>query len=205
MSIKRYRRYLLLLLLLLAKHVRAQVSVEQYSYFGAEQPLTWVPIVHYQSPGNWHTEMRYNYEDNRTMSLYTGRTFAHDGNRLSYAITPMVGGVVGEFKGGSMGLNLEVNYTNLFFESQSQYSFGLDGESLDFIYAWSDLGYQMRPWLYGGVSAQHTYYCRDKSNEIDPGLFLGVEFGAWSFPLYGLASSDNGLVFVLGVNFSPGK
>jgi hypothetical protein len=194
-----------LLLLLLARHVRAQVSIEQYHYFGTEQPLVWAPIVHYQNPGNWYAEIRYNYEDNRTLSLYTGRTFAHDGRRLSYSVTPLVGGVVGKFKGGSAGLNLELDFMNLFFESQSQYSFGLDGESADFIFSWSELGYRLQPWLFGGLSAQHTFLYQDESNLLEPGIFLGVEFGAWTFPLYSFASPGSDPLFVLGINFNPGK
>jgi hypothetical protein len=192
-----------MLLLLALKLAGAQVSLDQYYYFGADQTLMWAPIARYQSPGDWHAEMRYNYEDNRTLSLYAGKTFAREGSRLSYSITPLIGGVVGKFKGGSMGLNLTLNYNNLFFESQSQYSFDLNGESMDFLYAWSEVGYQMRPWLFGGVSAQNTYLCQDESRLFNPGIFLGVELGAWSFPLYSFASADGDPYFVLGINFKP--
>ena len=192
-----------MLLLLALKLAGAQVSVEQYHYVGAGQPLMWCPIVHYRSPTDWYAEMRYNYEDNRTLSLYTGRTFAHEGGRLSYSATPLVGGVVGRFKGGSVGLNLTLDFNNLFFESQSQYSFGVDGESPDFLFAWSEVGYQMRPWLFGGVSAQNTYLCQDESQLLDPGIFLGVELGAWSFPVYAFAPRSGDPFFVVGINFKP--
>lgn len=192
-----------MLLLLALKLAGAQVSVEQYNYFGADRSLMWNPIVRYRSPADWYAEMRYNYEDNRTLSLYTGRTFAHEGNRLSYSATPLIGGVIGKFKGGSMGLNLTLDFNNLFFESQSQYSFGVNGESMDFLFAWSDVGYQVRPWLFGGVSAQNTYFCQEECSLLEPGIFLGVELGAWSFPIYTFAPPAGDLFFVVGINFKP--
>jgi hypothetical protein len=192
-----------LLLLVAVKPTGAQIAVEQYNYCGADRSLMWNPIVRYQSPGDWYAEMRYNYEDNHTFSLYTGRTFAHEGDRLAYSVTPLVGGVVGKFKGGSIGLNLTLDYNNLFFESQSQYSFGVDGESLDFLFAWSDVGYQVRPWLFGGISVQNTYLCQDESSLVEPGIFLGVELGAWSFPIYTFAPPAGDPFFVVGINFKP--
>ena len=199
----RTRVYILLVLLVAVKPAEAQISVEQYTYFRASQSPMWNPIVHYRSPGDWYAEMRYNYEDSRTLSLYTGRTFAHEGDRLSYSATPLVGGVIGKFRGGSMGLNLTLDFKNLFFESQSQYSFGVNGESLDFLFAWSDVGYQVRPWLFGGISAQNTYLCQDKSSLLEPGIFLGVELGAWSFPIYTFAPPAGDPFFVVGINFKP--
>jgi len=192
-----------LMLLLAVKPAGAQLSVDQYYYFGANRSLMWAPIARYQSPDEWYTEMRYNYEDNRTLSLYVGKTFAGGGSRLSYSITPLIGGVVGKFKGGAMGLNLTLDYNNLFFESQSQYAFDLNDENMDFLYAWSELGYQVRPWLFGGVSTQNTYLCQDECRLFNPGVFLGVEFGAWSFPLYSFASPGGDPYFVLGINFKP--
>lgn len=193
----------LMLVLFGALYAHAQVSVEQYYYLEKDKALLWGPIVHYQSASNWYAEARYNYEASNSVSLYTGRTFSHEGN-LSYSATPMVGGVAGDYKGMSMGLNMAVDYKSVFFSSQSQYTMGMGDEDEDFVFAWSELGYQVCSWLYGGVSAQHTYE-RLTGVVFEPGIFLGVEVGRWSFPVYGFASGDNNSFFVVGINLDLGS
>src|SRR5262245_23424040 len=93
---------------------QTQGGFEQYHFVGVNQPYTYMPVVHLQTRSNWYTEARYNYEDLQTVSLYVGKTFTGN-NRLSYSLTPMLGGVAGRFNGVSTGLNVDLEYDKFFF------------------------------------------------------------------------------------------
>jgi hypothetical protein len=56
-----------------------------------------------------YAELRYNYDEVKTLSLYAGRAFSKK-DSLSWSFTPMAGLLVGNWKGPSAGLNMTVNY-----------------------------------------------------------------------------------------------
>jgi len=161
-----------------------------------------VPIVNFESRNNWYFEGRYNYEEMNTFSLYVGRSFSKT-DKLSYSIIPMLGGVVGNFKGGSAGVNAVVEYQRLFFSTQSQYTRSFHERSTDFFFTWSELAYQPWQWVYFGLSTQQTYLPKIRSLVSEPGVVLGFSVDRWSFPLYYFNSTNN-KYFVLGINFSSG-
>lgn len=80
-------------------HTQAQGGVGQYYYMGEGQPFSFVPIAYYQSSNKWYIEGRYNYEANRTMSVYAGKTFEKNA-AVSYSASPIIGAVMGNFNGG---------------------------------------------------------------------------------------------------------
>lgn len=190
-------------LVFLVNSMCAQEIVEQYCYLGQAEASAWVPQLHYQSPKNWYVEGRYNYEGLNAFSLYVGKAFLWEGD-FSYSVTPLLGGVVGGFKGGSAGLNLSADYKGFFLSSQSQYSFCVNEENVDFLFAWSEMGYRVLDWFYFGVSTQYNYLCQTKDRWIDPGAMVGIEIGKWTFPIYGFSPKDSNPYFVVGVNFNLG-
>ncbi|HTE32684.1 MAG TPA: hypothetical protein VK666_20025 [Chryseolinea sp.] len=177
----------------------AQVGLEQYGYVNKEG-ITPVSIFNYQAKDNAYVEARYNYEALNSFSIYLGRTFA--GTRgPTYSVTPILGCVFGAFKGVSAGANVAIEYKKLFFSTQSQYTRAFYESNADFLFAWSDVGYQLREWLYIGLSTQQTYQPQGWSSQIEPGIALGVTLGKWTFPLYCFSPGDNLRYFVVGINY----
>lgn len=176
-----------------------QGSVEQYYYMQEREALTVIPMAHYQSPKNWYVEARYNYEELKTFSLYAGKAFSKE-SKLSYTIIPMVGGVMGRFKGGSFGLNLDIDYERLFLSSQSQYTFSVEDRAANFLYSWSELGYNIWSWLFIGVAIQHTRLYNTKFALGEAGIVVGFSIGKWEFPVYSFSPMCSNRYFILGIN-----
>ncbi|MEP6748211.1 MAG: hypothetical protein ABJB86_10835 [Bacteroidota bacterium] len=166
---------------------------------GAGQPGLFSPVAHYESKKKWYAEARYNYEDVNTVSLYAGHTFSAE-KEFSWSFTPMIGGMAGKLKGGSFGLNADLNFKGFYFSSQAQYSVSAQTRFDNFFYNWSEFYYAPTPWLYTGIAVQHTRLYATNSL-VDPGMLIGFSFNQWSFPLYSFNPFANGRYFVAGVNW----
>ena len=166
--------------------------------------MTLVPIFNYESSNHMYVEARYNYEELNTFSVYAGRTFS-GADKLSYSVTPILGGVIGKFTGSSAGVNVVVEHGKIFFSTQSQYTFSFRDPNEDFLFAWSDLVYQ--PWkcFYVGLSTQQTFLTKEKYFLAESGLALGFVTGKWTFPLYCFSPLGYGKYLVLGINYSVGS
>ena len=186
--------------------VQAQNGVEQYFYL-QKKAVTLVSVIHAQNSKNWCVEGRYNYEEQNSFSLYTGKTFSKTKAEFSHSLTPILGGVMGRFKGGSMGLNATLEYKRFAFSSQSQYTVSFKKEEAhpDFFFSWSELNYEFLPWLYFGCSVQHTFYTQEKNHLLEPGAVLGFTSGKWTFPIYGFSLLKENRYFVLGISVQFAK
>lgn len=187
-----------LLELWLSGHSQAHGGAEQYYYMGERQTFNFVPIVDYETGNNWFIEGRYNYEALGTMSVYTGKTFEKKG-AVSYSVSPIIGAVVGRYKGGSIGGNNEVNYKRYSFSSQVQYTFSLKDKTKNFFYSWSDFSYQPSTNLSAGFSIQQTNLYKEQC-KLDKGVFVKASFSRWSIPLYVFTPATKERYFVLGLN-----
>jgi len=178
--------------------------------------MTLVPIVSFESKNKWYAEARYNYEELETFSFYVGKAFTSKNTRpldtlefkkptdkVSYSVTPLLGGVAGKYKGVSGGINAVVEYRHVFFSTQSQYTIAYY-ESGDFFFAWSELGYQPWNWLFVGVTTQHTYLYQSDRLIVEPGGVIGFTMGRWNFPLYVFNPTTNHYYFILGASLSVG-
>jgi hypothetical protein len=196
----------LIILLFFCVDATAQLRgfIEQIYYVDAAGKFSVGPLAALQNDKNWYLETRYNYEEKRSLSLYVGKAF-QGGNEFSFSIIPIVGGVVGRYKGGSAGLNVALEYKRFFFESQSQYTFSAKDEVENFFFSWSELGYQPRKWFYGGLAMQPTYYPHTKNNSLSPGFMMGFSFGKWSLPLYMFNPFSNERAFVCSIIKTWGK
>jgi hypothetical protein len=186
--------------LLICLETSAQVngSFEHIYYFEPAGGFSMGPIAKLYLKKNWYAEARYNYEALKTFSFYAGKAFSRQAV-FSYTIVPMFGGVVGRFKGGSAGLNIDLGYKRFFLSSQSQYTFSSNGENKDFFFSWSEAGYQPLKWLYTGLSMQPTYYPQTKQKELNPGVVVGFCYRSWTFPVYVFNPSASNTTFVLSI------
>ncbi|MEO6289352.1 MAG: hypothetical protein ABIO76_05505 [Ginsengibacter sp.] len=194
------KTFTLILLIAQCNYCKSQDhgGLEQY-YYSSQGSSVIVPKVYYQSRNNWYGEMRYNYEELQTMSLIVGKMFSND-RSLSYSVTPLSGVVLGKFKGGLIGSNITLDYKNLFFSSEAQYTFSVEKKTEDFFFNWSELGYSFTKLLYAGVALQVTHPYELKNN-WEPGLMMGLEYKSWTFPLYVFNPGAQNRNFVLGVNW----
>ncbi len=176
------------------------IGLEQYFYFGKSQDVSLVTIGYYQSAHNWYGEVRYNYEERKTMSLYAGKTF-YGGKKLSYTVTPMLGVLVGQYNGGSVGTNLDVSYKNFDLLSQVQYIFSKNDRSRNFILNWSELSYQILSFLKSGmVLQQSTVY--QSPLKVEAGAFIGLSYKNWELPVYVFSPFSKDRNYVIGISYA---
>ena len=184
---------LLISLQALAQH---GVAVEQSFYYSKELGLLAVPVAAFKHKKGWHAEARYNYEDFKTISLHAGKTFSKEG-KLAYTITPLVGGLLGNTKGLSLGANIELNLKKWNWLTQTQCVFSSD----DFLYTWSELFYAPSEWFYFGAALQHTKLTLEP-HLWEPGIGVGFSVKNFSFTAYDfVATPTKQHTFVLSLIF----
>lgn len=182
----------------LSGNCQEQVGFEQYYYTGAGASVI-VPRVYYQNRHNWFGEVRYNYEELQTVSFNAGKMFSNK-KSLSYTFTPYAGLVLGRMNGGTIGSNINLEYSSLFFSSESQYTFSVNERAENFFFNWSELGYQITGLVYSGIALQLTHPFEIKNN-WEPGIMLGFTYKSWTFPLYAFNPTNNKRNYVLGINW----
>lgn len=200
---KTRKRLLSIIAAMLMLHMQifaqAKSGVENYSQLSHGKEYTWMPILHYQSATGIYGEFRYNYEDIRTASVYFGKTFSSSGSKIDYSIIPMVGFSAGSFKGISLAVNAELEWKNLYFSSQMQYSNSWNDASQNFYFNWSETGYNISDAFYAGFAAQYTV--QDAEKDFQPGLLTGLNIGNVSIPLYFFSPFSRNQFVILGLNY----
>ncbi|HMI79187.1 MAG TPA: hypothetical protein VK484_10345 [Ferruginibacter sp.] len=177
---------------------QAKSGIENYSSFSRNEGFIWMPVVHHTGKKGMYTEMRYNYEDLRTASVYIGKNFSKEA-AVSYVFTPMLGVVMGNFNGGSLALKTELEYKDLFLSMESQYTVSKDGTENNFFFNWSELGYQPLKWFYTGITFQGTKSYKTKFI-AEQGFFAGFVIKNFSIPVYVFNPFHPGKNFIVGVN-----
>lgn len=129
-----------------------------------------------------HLEARYNYENQRTGSLWGGYNFSA-GKKLQLSVTPMIGGVFGDTNGIAPGCEFSLTYKKLQFSSSSEYVFDTSHRNGSFFYSWPEVTYSLLEWLKVGVVAQHTRAYHTTA-DIQHGFLVGVSYKQWEFTTY---------------------
>lgn len=186
------------ILLCLQGNAQVKGVLEQIYYYDQDGGFALGPIAQLQNKKNWYAEARYNYEEARTLSLYFGKVYSGKG-AFGYSIVPLFGGVVGRFNGGSAGLNMDLEYKQFYFSSQSQYTFSLDDEINNFYFSWSEVGYQPLDWVYAGMALQETYFPQTTEHLSHPGLVVGFSYRQWTLPVYGFKTGKSSEAFVCSI------
>lgn len=148
-----------------------------------------------------HLEARYNYEDLETFSGWVGYNFT-GGKKIEYAITPMVGGVVGLSNGIAPGLEFTFTYKSFEWYAESEYLFETESNENNFYYMWSDITYSPKDWLWVGISGQRTrLYQTDL--DIQRGLLVGGSYKSFELTgyLYNLGFDDPFVLITLSASF----
>ncbi len=173
-------------------------GIENYNFLSSKEAYVWMPVVHHLGKKGIYTEMRYNYEALRTASVYLGKNFSKEG-AVSYAVTPMLGIVFGEFSGGSAAINVDVDYNKTFISMQTQYTISKYEISDNFFFNWTELGYQPLKWVYAGLSMQQTKMYKS-SFKSEYGMLVGFEIKKFTIPIYVFNPLSANRNFIIGIN-----
>jgi hypothetical protein len=148
-----------------------------------------------------HLEARYNYEDRETFSAWVGYNLS-GGDNFQYAITPMIGGVVGLSNGIAPGLEMTLGWRSFELYTETEYVFDFASAEYNFLYNWTDITYSPRDWVWFGISGQRTrLYQTDL--DIQRGLLLGGGANWWEVTgyLYNLGFDEPFVLLTLTANF----
>jgi hypothetical protein len=173
-------------------------GVETDLYF--TDPLIFLPIFT-TDKGCLHLEARYNYEDLKTFSGWTGYNF-FGGEEFEYLITPMIGFAVGRTDGIAPGLKFTLGYDGFELYSESEYLFDFVSSENNYFYSWTDLTYSPLDWLWFGISAQRTRLYETEL-EIERGLMLGAAYQNFEFTgyFYSISNDDFFVMLSLSTDF----
>ncbi len=105
--------------------------------------------------GSIHLETRYNYEDLKTASIFTGWTFSI-GESCAVAVTPMAGVAFGRTTGVVPALEVSLEYGACDCYVESEYFLDVNEPPADFFYSWVELGLAPTDLLRVGVVTQWT-------------------------------------------------
>jgi hypothetical protein len=176
-----------------------QVGMEQYYYWQTKTTSTVVPKVYYQSPKNWHSEFRYNYENDQTASLHFGKKFSIP-SAINLELIPLVGLAFGNLNGASAGTMVELSFDNIYFSSEPQYVHSFRHTDQSYFYSWSELVYEFSPVVYGGLAVQQTKSYRE-ANFFEPGVVAAATIKNFEIPFYCFSPFKTNKNFVIGVNW----
>jgi hypothetical protein len=148
-----------------------------------------------------HLEARYDYEEQRTGSLWAGYNLSA-GKKLVLEATPMIGGVFGNVTGIAPGLELTLTYKKVQLFSANEYIFDTTRKAGNFFYTWTQLTYSPVPWFAAGYVVQRTRAYQTALN-VQRGLL--VEFSrkkvTFTTQAFNIGEADPVLVFSLGYSF----
>jgi len=151
---------------------------------------------------NWlHLETRYAYEDRKSLSFFAGANFEF-GKDVKFAVTPMIGGLVGDVDGIIPAAELDFTVWRFEAYSEAEYVFDLNDSDSKFFYMWSELSVRPTEWLKAGLVTQRTRVYRTE-RDIQRGPLIGVSFSRIdaTFYLFNPGADDHLAVLSIGVSF----
>jgi hypothetical protein len=148
-----------------------------------------------------HLEARYNYEALDTGSAWVGYNFG-GGDKLAWAVTPMLGGVFGDLTGLAPGYEGLLGWWKVELYSEGEYVVAPGDSSGNFFYNWSELTLAPVGWLQLGMVTQRTrVYQTDR--DIQRGFLVRLSYKQVNFTTYVFNPDESRPTIVLaaGVSF----
>jgi hypothetical protein len=174
-------------------------GIDQDYYIYKNSSSCIVPLVYYETKNHWYASARYNYETDQTLSLQLGKTFSKQGG-FSYSITPLAGLLAGNFKGLSIGTQMEFENGKFSLFTELEYCLRFKNETDNFFYNWSEFSFQPSKIFYVGLAMQST---KNKTYAFtnEPGLLIGLCVKNFEIPLYFFRTSPSTNYFVTGIHW----
>lgn len=175
-------------------------SASGYYYIIPQQENT-VSLIGYADHKALHLEGRYNYEDQKTGSVFAGWRF-EGGNKFAFGVTPMIGLVVGNTDGVAPAIELEASYKIFDYYSETEYLIDFSGNGNNFLYTWGTIGLTPFSKFHTGISYQRTKLYQSKF-DVQRGVFAEYQFwkvtaGVYFFDPF---SSSQFLITMLSFEF----
>jgi hypothetical protein len=148
-----------------------------------------------------HVEARYNYEAQRTGSLWAGYNLS-TGKKLVLEMTPMIGGVFGHLNGIAPGLEFTGTYKKVQLYSANEYIFDTDTKAGNFFYTWTQLTYSPVAWFTVGYVVQRTRAYQTPL-DVQRGPLVGFTYKKLNFTtqIFNPGEADPTVVLSLGYSF----
>jgi hypothetical protein len=148
-----------------------------------------------------HLEARYNYEAQRTGSLWAGYNLSV-GKKLVLEATPMIGGVFGHVNGIAPGLEFTATYKKLQLFSANEYIFDTGTKAGNFFYTWTQLTYSPVEWFTIGYVTQRTRAFTTPL-DVQRGPLVGFTYKKLNFTtqIFNPGETDPTVVLSLGYSF----
>ena len=121
-----------------------------------------------------HIEVRYNYEDVKTASVFGGYRF-ETGQEFKLNVIPMLGIAFGNTDGIIPGLELELTWKKLDFYCESEYVIDFKGSENNYFYTWSELGITPLEHFRTGISISRTGLIQSDL-DLQRGIFVQYSF-----------------------------
>jgi hypothetical protein len=148
-------------------------SASAYAYFVPDSREYLQPT--FTADRGWlHLEARYNYENLETGSAWVGYNFG-GGEKLSWELTPMLGGVFGNTTGIAPGYKGSLSWWKLELYSEGECVIDPGEISESFFYNWSELTLAPWAWFRFGLVTQRTR-AYETEREVQRGLLLGFTY-----------------------------
>ena len=151
--------------------------------------------------GPLHFEARYNYESVGARSVFAGWTFS-GGETITWELTPLLGGAWGTTEAFIPAFELSVAWQQVDLYVEAEFVYGRGGQSENYYYAWSELGYRPIEWLRIGVAGQRTrIYGGERDFQIGPfaqATWKNVTVGGYWF---NPGSNEQVIIGTIGVTF----
>ncbi len=148
-------------------------SVSTYAYLMPDARDYVQPTI--AADRDWlHCEARYNYENLDTGSVWLGYNFS-GGKKITWELTPMLGGVFGESDGVAPGYKGSISWWKLELYSEGEYVFDAHYAPDSFFYNWSELTLRPIDWFRFGLVTQRlrTYH---GDRDMQRGVLAGVTY-----------------------------
>jgi len=150
--------------------------------------------------GALHLEGRYNYEDLKSVSGFVGWNYK-TGSRLTLALTPMFGAVVGNTDGPVPALEFTLGFGPLELYTESEYVINVDESSDSFYYHWSELSVSATRGLSLGVAIQRSRVVHS-SRDLQRGPFAAFTAGRFEGDAYLLNPGSDDHYFIAAIGLS---
>lgn len=144
-------------------------------------------------------ELRYNYEDVKTISGAIGYNFYHD-HDFWFVITPKAAVAVGHFDGVSPAISVILGTGRFAFSADAEYAYSLNASNASYFFSWLGATLDIRNAFYVGINAQHTKVYQS-TNGLDAGVLFG--FNPGNFDVHAEAANfwNDSRYFLIGAGY----
>ena len=150
-----------------------------------------------------HLEMRFDYEDFYTVSVFAGYKWENDtAANIQITAIPMAGIATGRTNGFLPGLELNIAYKSYTLYSENEYMLNFQGYKNDYFYSWTQFNRDVLKNVKAGVLAQSLRWYKTNF-AIQRGIYAEYNKSLFTFDIYyfNLFTSSHFMMASASINF----